>query len=439
MIKLKSSSLGKKNGTLGQSGPHDDVAAKRFMFMILPFIFGLIAVQKIIVVGEIYIGELIAVLYFSIQFKGKSYLRLEKKFIFLCLTWAGAQLLSDVVNDTNLKDSFKGVFAPIVFSFATLGLVTYFRININRMPSFLLGVSVGGLLVVTFFPDSYAQVNPWKWGLGTSIVSIIAIYSSFFQQKKPEILLSLVLIIFFIISIQFDARSLAIFPLISIFAYVVVKRGDYSRFSRVFSGNWGVSRLLLFIVPLFLVLNSLMSFALSSTSILDSFSYETAEKYRGQASGTYGALLGGRSEILVSSRAFLDSPLLGHGSWAKDKTGKYINEYFSRLSQLGYAIIDDSASFELGLIPVHSYLMGSFVWAGIFGGLFWLFLLNQTIKTFARFISKLPYYYFLGMFLLFWNIFFSPFGASARWTSAVFLSSYFAFLFELLKQADSKS
>jgi hypothetical protein len=412
----------------------------RFGFIALPFILGLIATQRIVLGGEIYFGELIAMLYLAFRFKPQQFLTIEKRFLQFALIWSAAQLLSDIVNDTNLGDSIKGVLAPVVFACTILGLLTYFRSNLKRMPSFLLGVTIGALLSVIFFPDDYAQGNPWKWGLGSGIVALIAIYSSFFQRGKSKFLLIAMLVIFLIVSLLFDARSLGGFPLISMLIYLAVRAGKHVWFSRLFGGDWGVARLLAVVVPLFLVANFLVSLVFSSESVLANFSDGAAEKYRVQASGTYGLILGGRSEILISSRAFLDSPLLGHGSWAHDKTGEYIKEYYGLVSQLGYSLNDDdTAAYALGLIPVHSYLMGGLVWAGIFGGLFWLYLLNQTIKNFIRFMSQLPYYYFLGTLLLVWNIFFSPFGASARWSSAVFLSSYFAFLFELAKQHKNKA
>jgi hypothetical protein len=43
------------------------------------------------------------------------------------------------------------------------------------------------------------------------------------------------------------------------------------------------------------------------------------------------------------------------------------------------------------------------------------------------------------MVLFIWNVFFSPFGASARWASAVFLASYFSYLYELTAQSKNKT
>jgi hypothetical protein len=45
---------------------------------------------------------------------------------------------------------------------------------------------------------------------------------------------------------------------------------------------------------------------------------EAREKYLIQSSGDMGILLGGRTQILASAQAIIDSPVIGHGSRAKD-------------------------------------------------------------------------------------------------------------------------
>lgn len=427
--------LNKYNDSYPHFSNQKTIHLSQFKFLILPFIIGFIATQKIIFGGEIYLGEFMAILYLIFHTKRKKFSIIEKRLFQLAIVWSIAQLISDMVNDTNLLDSFKGVLAPIIFSTTILGVIAYFRNNFKLMPSFLLGVTIGALLSVVFFPDLYAQGNPWKWGLGSGIVEIIAIYTSFFQRGKNVYFLIISLSIFFVISILFDARTLATFPLISMLLYFGVKTKKVAPFIKLFRGNWGVIRLLCLIIPILLVTNLLLSSIFSSEAFLSHLSDEAAQKSRVQATGEYGILLGGRSEILISSKAFFDSPLLGHGSWAHDKNGIYISEYLRLVSQLGYSQGGDNAGeYEIGLIPVHSYIMGGLVWAGILGGLFWIFLINIVVINFIKFMPELSYYYYLGILILLWNIFFSPFGAFARWNTAIFLSSYFAFIFELIKQ-----
>jgi len=414
---------------------------ERYRFFTQSFVFGLIASQKLVLGGEIYIGEILAILYFISHIKPRQFSTFETRFFQLALVWSAAQLFSDVINQTLMMDSIKGVLAPIVFSLSALGLVSYFRLNLNKMPSFILGVAVGTLLNVIFFPDSFAQDNPWKWGVGSGMISIYAIYISFFQRRLKILYLILVPIVFFGISMFFSARSLSSFPIISMLIYLKSRNGKLTWFSKYFGGKWGITRLLAFVLPTIIVINLLLTMLFTSSSVLSNFSDDAAEKYRAQASGTYGILLGGRSEIIISSQAFYDSPWIGHGSWAHDESGKYLNEYRGLKSQLGYVMSDAGAGAadDLDLIPVHSYLMGGFVWAGILGGFFWLYLLNQSIKSFIRHIAKMPYYYHLNIILFIWNVFFSPFGASARWASAVFLASYFSYLYELTAQSKNKT
>ncbi len=61
--------------------------------------------------------------------------------------------------------------------------------------------------------------------------------------------------------------------------------------------------------------------ALSAIRVASSIGFlgeEAQKKNETQSQSRGGILIGGRPEILVSSQAVLDSPILGHGSWAKD-------------------------------------------------------------------------------------------------------------------------
>ena len=80
---------------------------------------------------------------------------------------------------------------------------------------------------------------------------------------------------------------------------------------------------------------------------------DVQKKYQMEASGKYGVLLGGRTELLASLPAVYDSPILGHGSWAKDRI-YYIGEVRA-LELLRYKGALDISREELidGLTPAH--------------------------------------------------------------------------------------
>lgn len=144
-------------------------------------------------------------------------------------------------------------------------------------------------------------------------------------------------------------------------------------------------------------------------------------KYETQAVlGDLGILLGGRNESLVTVQAIMDSPLIGHGSWAKDR-------YYAELRQLmlyKLGFVNRFIEPENDLIPTHSHLLGAWVEAGVGGALFWLAILGMIMATLRRLYASndpiRPYLVFL-MFLFVWDILFSPFGAQRRLTDGFLL------------------
>ena len=75
---------------------------------------------------------------------------------------------------------------------------------------------------------------------------------------------------------------------------------------------------------------------------------------------------------------------------------------------------------DLGTIPTHSHILGSWAEAGAAGGLFWILVLWLALRTFYRMLrhERLPYRLFLLFMLVFfiWDILFSPFGLERRVT-----------------------
>lgn len=89
-------------------------------------------------------------------------------------------------------------------------------------------------------------------------------------------------------------------------------------------------------------------------------------KYRDQTSGEVPLILGGRSESLVAVQAIADSPVLGHGSWARDR--RYVELHHAIKVEYGLPVFDAERG-KRDLIPTHSYLLGSWVEGGFLGGL----------------------------------------------------------------------
>ena len=144
---------------------------------------------------------------------------------------------------------------------------------------------------------------------------------------------------------------------------------------------------------------------------------DAKEKYEEESSGKYGVLVGGRPDLLGAIPAIYDSPILGHGSWAKDWT--YLKAEREALLLLGYkeAFQITREDYISGYIPAHSYLLQAWIWAGIVGALFWAWVFVFTARAFMRIypptVALLPLFSLVALSLL-WEVLFSPYGEDVR-------------------------
>jgi len=106
----------------------------------------------------------------------------------------------------------------------------------------------------------------------------------------------------------------------------------------------------------------------------------------------------------------MDSPIRGHGTWPKDVAGYRLKG----AELLGQEVpLATQLRHEDMWIPAHSHLWGAWVWSGLLGGLFWIYVLVFLIRFLGRGPSVLSHYLALSVFLsllLIWSVLFSPFG-----------------------------
>ena len=157
-------------------------------------------------------------------------------------------------------------------------------------------------------------------------------------------------------------------------------------------------------------------------------------KYEGQSKGRkkmgiLAMLMAGRVEFFVGTYACLQKPLTGYGPWAIDKDGFY--EDFI----IKYGDSDDIAQFDkgkkwqermgyrrVGRIPAHSHIVSFWLWYGIAGLIFWLYVLFHFMRYFKKDLATVPQWFGpVGVFAVpfLWNFFFSPLGS--RVPTAIFI------------------
>jgi hypothetical protein len=329
-------------------------------------------------------------------------------FVVLCCLWLYGQVVTDIYRGTEFADLARG-WSKIVFTTSNF-VAIYLMIDgrTSRLRLFGWGVAAGGIAQFLISPNVYSSADSWKFGIGGGTTLAIVMLASAERARRLPLIAPALLCVASVLNLKADFRSLAGICFLAMCLLVV----------NGFRGGHPSVRPAVTPARLILMLGAV---ALATMAFLGAYGRlassgrlgtTAAVKYTVQADATSGELAlfsTGRPEIYVSSRAVRDSPLLGHGSWAKDP--KYVQMLRDRGLYLSPALL------AAPLIPTHSHLMGAWVDAGIFGVPVWLWVLLLALRVVLsapRLRHPLaPLALFAGLTLL-WDVIFSPYGAQER-------------------------
>ena len=361
---------------------------------------------EITIVGRLIISELLMLAMLPWLWGARDRLPLPRWFVVIWAGWLLSQVVTDLVVGTSFADWARG-WAAIVFTFTDFAAILVLVSTVRRARLFAIGLAVGGVFGYLFFPSAFAAGDPWKWAFALPVGLALAGGLSGSRGARRRWLTVGAFAAFGVLNLFLGFRSLGGVSLLTA-GYLVLSGVSARR--RVSSPHAALQAIAgLAFLSLAVVGVVQLYDAAASGGFLGA---DARVKYE-MESGTLGVLIGGRSEVLVSTQAVIDSPILGHGSWAKDFA--YVDLLAERASALGYEI--GAGPADVGLIPTHSYLMGSWVWAGLLGGLFWLTILGIAVWLLANlhvFAMEFAPLLAFSTMLLTWNVAFSPYGFSAR-------------------------
>jgi hypothetical protein len=329
--------------------------------------------------------------------------------------WFVGALISDIYRATPVEDSVRGWSKIIFFCTDLTGLILLTKRDYRLLISFILGLSCSFLIEVSLFPNEFMQLDPWKFGYSMGLTPIVAVIAStnFVRHRFGLVGSATLFLVISATNLAFNFRSMfalsaAAGILCLVKAFIDIRPKRRARFNPVtftvlMLGGWLASSGLIAVYS-----------EAASSGILG---IEAKEKYQYQTSGDLYLLQAGRNESLVSVQAIADSPILGHGSWARDAS------YVALLADLleEHGMVTFGGITASNVIPSHSYFVQSWIEAGILGGLFWiLILVVATLAIYKSLKYELSYFPFVAYSLMFlnWDIFFSPFGADQRFLAA---------------------
>lgn len=399
----------------------------------LAFIVGLTLSFSVRFVGELPVAEFLMLLMLPLllMMRGARLNRFGIRCIYLLMSlWFANQVFADIYRETASVNWMRGDGGIIFFAIDLAFLAILLCGNERRKLVFIVGFAVGSLLAARYVSSNLVDDDPWKFGYSTGVNILAVLGGSYLLQLRRYLLCAALLAGIVAINLTQNFRSPVLILLIAA-AFTVPLIPE--RIGQVRLLPRAGTRARIAVLCSLVIAASAAAVGLVHLATASGVMSEDAQA-KNKSQSQVGLLLGGRPESVVSSRAVLEHPFIGWGSWAKDY--KYVEMLADFQAKNGLQTdLADLEEDQQGLIPTHSHLMGAWVWAGIFGAIFWVYVFRLACKALMR-ISVQPralalfYAYLLATFM--WDILFSPFQAARRTTGALLL----VIIVDILREED---
>lgn len=349
-------------------------------------------------------------------------LRPLRSCMILIAIWFAGAVLTDFARSVPFGDLARG-WSRIVLLSGNIALI--WLLSKGRLPKltiYVLGMGMALMINPFLNPTELSGTDPWKFGMGYGAALIVAGVINFprIRRHLPNVAGAIGLAGVAAVSLILNARSA--FAITGLAAAYALLAGYIARHPRM-AGR--INPVIFFGMILSGILASnLLLLGYGELAAQGALGAAAREKYYMQSGdGGVGLLLGGRPESLVSIQAIIDSPILGHGSWAKDPY--YTHLFQARLRAAGLLVPDDYR--DIGkmtefLIPTHSHLLGSWVEAGVLSVPFWawtIFLAFSALYSAIRVHWQPNVLVALISLSMLWDVLFSPFASDARILKAI--------------------
>jgi hypothetical protein len=388
----------------------------------LLFLLPILTVPTVNVVGELMFSDIAVAILAPLMLLNRN-LNFKQPYLnpimWLLTIWLIGVIISDAVNGSSMGNFLRGIAAVIFFG---LHLFVFFVLidgKRERYISAIIGSAVTVLIQWATANEGLYSLDltdtPWKMGVGFAVTILFVVFLG--MLRVNERVKGKLLFILSPIHLFLNARSLFL---------VTILAGVFSAFQLKVPNKKTRQILIIGVLTSVVVLFPVATSIYGSLNEAGAFGEEAKEKHLQQtAGGKVNIIIAGRSESLVSFNAISDKPIFGHGSWAESPYYYYM--YLTHMESVGkdvnWGATDAKERF---LIPSHSMLFGAWVYHGIFGAIFWLFVLYLTLKTISQTIgtpgsTPLMTIELLVLLVLLWDIFFSPFGQARRCIEAIYI------------------
>ena len=377
------------------------------------FVLGCAGVYSVDLVGSLPGNEIVALILlpFLLFSRGKRAFRREYLWFYILLAgWLFGTIGGDLYLGVSVSDKLKGI-ARIVFlgiDFATLAIL----VNKKTRGMVVFALSITVVMIASARVYSGDSYTAWKFGGSYAVTTFVLLISSYFYAIRKYWVCILLFLGLSALNLIFAFRSQVADDLIAAALTAPILTSSTARLSRHSNKVREITKLV-FVFGLaaggIFAADRAVNYAVNKNW----FNENIEAKFQAQSAGKLGVLVGGRPETLVAIRAIIDSPIIGHGSFAQDM--KYVQMMQDIQYEFNYTDSDEPDE-SLGLaIPTHSHLTQAWVESGILGGIFWIWVIALSCRAVLRLLfyrlDLAPLYaFFLISFA--WDILYSRWGAS---------------------------
>jgi hypothetical protein len=375
-------------------------------------------------IGDLYLAEFLLVIAAVplLMTRGRRLMRREFAMIYVLMgLWLLGLFIADAYNHIQIVDRMRGTALIVFFAIDLATLTILLGYNPKRQLLYLIGHTVGSFAFVRLQPNAATADYPWKFGYAQGVTLLVMLIASYYYNRRRYVVSAVLIFGICATNLLFNYRGPVLELLI---ALVLVHPIIPERMGRlqVLPSSRVVRTLVLVVLTV-----GAAGTARTLVHLVTQLGYldEDSQAKNEAQSRSGNLLLGGRPEFAIGLRAALDAPIIGHGSWAKDP--KYYEMLYDTLVETGEQDEQRGGDIISGgepLIPAHSGIVNAWVWAGIFGLVFWIYIVWLVVKGILNIALLRPSFAPLYMWLviaMFWDIFFSPFAASRRITDAFLL------------------
>ena len=378
---------------------------------------GLVASFTVRIVGQLPASEVIALALLPVLLavKAKKLLRPKLKPIYILLgLWLANQALTDRYRETATYDWLRGNASIIFFAIDLTFLLLLLGKNERRKIFFITSYAIGSLLAARFQPIELMEGDPWKFGYSTGCNLLLLVFAGYLLSRRQYPFAAAALVGVIVINVLENFRSPVLTTLMAAALTTPIVPEIVGNL-RITPRKGTVARIVFLAVTAMIA--GVLAHALVQLATNGGLISEDAQvKNKIQSQSRGGLLIAGRPEILVSSKAVIDHPILGLGSWARDF--KYVEMLNDIQVEFGIPTdLFDAEQDAQGLVPAHSHLMGAWIWAGIFGAAFWAYLFwlsSRALIVVSNVQPPFALFYATMLFGFLFDVLFSPFNTGRR-------------------------